>query len=72
MNTDDLQIAQNVADKIRKSIEKAVFPTVKNITASFGVSNFKNKNESFDDVLKKADKALYDAKKLGRNRVCSY
>ncbi|TLP36905.1 ammonium transporter [Arcobacter arenosus] len=72
MNTNDLQIAQNVADKIRKSIEKAVFPTVKNITASFGVSNFKNKNESFDDVLKKADKALYDAKKLGRNRVCSY
>lgn len=72
MNTDDLQIAQNIADKIRGVIENSPFTTVNNITASFGVSSFKNRNETFDDVLKNADKALYDAKKLGRNRVCSY
>lgn len=42
------------------------------ITASFGVSECIIKNgkiETFSDVLKKADEAMYEAKKSGRNKV---
>jgi len=39
------------------------------VTISIGVADKADRNESPDDVLKKADKALYQAKKAGRNRV---
>lgn len=39
------------------------------VTISIGVADKADRNETPDDVLKKADKALYRAKKAGRNRV---
>ena len=40
------------------------------VTISIGVAEHA-KGESFDQTLKQADLALYDAKKKGRNQVCS-
>lgn len=42
-----------------------------NVTVSVGVHAMVPP-ESFDDAVRKADKALYRAKELGRNRVCVY
>lgn len=42
------------------------------LTASFGVAYFPEDGESPGDIIKKADDALYHAKKTGRNRVCVY
>ncbi len=39
------------------------------VTISIGVADRKGRSEKPDDVLKKADQALYKAKKAGRNRV---
>ncbi len=39
------------------------------ITVSIGVAARRYKHEEFDDVMKRSDKALYKAKKAGRNRV---
>jgi Amt family ammonium transporter len=72
IKTADLAVAEKITDKLRKDIENSEFPTVKHITASFGVSNFKNDKQSFDEVFKNADNALYQAKKNGRNRVFTY
>lgn len=72
INSQDLTTVENIANKIRKDIEQLNFPTVKNITASFGVSNFKHNKQTFDEVFKYADSALYEAKKKGRNRVVTY
>ncbi len=41
------------------------------ITASFGITQVVPSDQSFDDVLKRADIALYDAKKSGRDQVIS-
>lgn len=40
------------------------------VTMSFGVSCFK-KGDSIDETIKRADNALYEGKRLGRNRVVS-
>lgn len=39
------------------------------LTASFGVAAFPDDGETFDDLLKTADQALYAAKEQGRDRV---
>ena len=65
---------EKVADKMRKSIEERKFflgenKTERTVTASFGVSTYKNREPS-DDFIKRSDKALYEAKDTGRNKVC--
>ncbi|MFT7860004.1 MAG: diguanylate cyclase [Sulfurimonas sp.] len=64
----DLQHATNLAEKIRKRVEKhkAVLP----ITMSFGVTQYII-GEDADHLLTRSDKALYEAKENGRNQVVS-
>lgn len=71
-DNNNLETTQNICEELRKDIEKFDFTTVKHITASFGVSGLKNKSESLEDALKRADKALYQAKNAGRNRIYVY
>ncbi len=65
----DMNVAQKIAEKIRTTIEMHTFPEVKNVTASFGLSCAKNEFETFEVILEKADKGLYQAKETGRNKV---
>jgi diguanylate cyclase len=62
-----------LANKIRIAIENKIIIIDEfkiNITASFGVAQLKgNFSDSFDASYKLADKALYQAKKQGRNQV---
>jgi diguanylate cyclase (GGDEF)-like protein len=41
------------------------------ITVSVGVAGFGEKEKTYEEVIKKADQALYKAKESGRNRVVS-
>lgn len=38
-------------------------------TTSIGISEYKKDDNNIDDLIKRADKALYEAKRLGRNRI---
>lgn len=42
------------------------------VTISIGVSNYPLHGETTRDLFRIADKALYQSKELGRNRVCCY
>jgi len=42
------------------------------ITISIGVANFNEDAQNKEDLLKKADEALYQAKRLGKNRICLF
>jgi diguanylate cyclase (GGDEF)-like protein len=72
----DLDGALHLAERLRKVIseKKYTIGTKKiNITASFGVAGFDSYNAgdeiSFDTLINRADKYLYQAKNEGRNRV---
>lgn len=63
-----------LAEKLRMAIAKKLFTPVEgvelNISASMGVSSLDDSNvESMETLLNNADKALYEAKLRGRNRV---
>ena len=65
----DLDGALVHAERLRRDIENFEFKTVGHITSSFGVAEFNADKDSVDDILSRADTALYMAKELGRNRV---
>ncbi len=67
--------ALRLAERIRKEIFSTRFTymeqTIK-VTISIGVANQVQANDSLDQIIDFADKALYKAKNNGRNRVESY
>jgi diguanylate cyclase (GGDEF)-like protein/PAS domain S-box-containing protein len=64
----DLDGALKLAEKIRHFLEGNIFPEVKQITGSLGVTAF-IAGDTLETLISRADKALYKAKEFGRNRV---
>lgn len=68
-----LAAAESIGEKLRAALEASVFDVQgaqEKVTVSVGVATA-DPFESFEDVLKRADVALYKAKTLGRNGVCA-
>jgi diguanylate cyclase (GGDEF)-like protein len=70
----DRVIGRTVANKIRSAVEKAPIPKEEAqpggaLTVSIGVAELKPTTKRMEDLIRTADKALYQAKDLGRNRV---
>jgi two-component system cell cycle response regulator len=72
----DIAMATNVADRLRKRIAAELFPINQNTrtvqaTISIGIAAMRSSEDSPADMIKRADKALYRAKREGRNRVAA-
>jgi diguanylate cyclase (GGDEF)-like protein len=67
----DLAGGQEVAERMRRDIMALRIPAdgkALTLTSSFGVSEWR-RGESLDEMLRRADMALYSAKAAGRNQV---
>lgn len=56
------------ADRLRRAVQ-AASPGGLKVTASFGVAQLEDK-DTIDGVLQRADAAMFDAKRAGRNKTC--
>lgn len=68
----DLERGADVAERIRMLLEKMaveVNGAVIAFTVSIGVTLARAEDKSIEDVINRADEALYKAKRMGRNRV---
>ncbi len=71
----NLETTLAIAERIRMHVENHKFLYHKEkipVTLSIGVCDNKSGFEAPIDLFKKADEAVYMAKRTGRNRVCSY
>jgi diguanylate cyclase (GGDEF)-like protein len=65
----DRKGAVEVAEKIRHAIERAEMPVIGALTGSLGVAALPEDAVDPEQLIRKADRALYAAKARGRNRV---
>jgi len=69
--------AQVIAERIRQRVRTEEFPHGKSqplgrVTVSIGVSTFSNELDTAEKIIGAADRALYQAKHQGKDRVESY
>jgi diguanylate cyclase (GGDEF)-like protein len=65
----DRTAARNVAEKLRVAIAATEISNVGSLTGSFGVAALPDDAGESEQLIRKADRALYAAKAAGRNRV---
>jgi diguanylate cyclase (GGDEF)-like protein/PAS domain S-box-containing protein len=65
----DQAVAAAKAEQVRRALQQLQFEFPLTITASFGVASTSEKPQSVHELLEAADRALYFAKRNGRNRV---
>lgn len=65
----EMEAGAEVAERLCQSIRTIKIPHVGHITASFGIAAFPLHGKSSKAVIDAADEAMYEAKRLGRNRI---
>ncbi len=67
----DLSGALDVANRIRTSVASHT-GFQRSITVSLGISELQDNKGAPEILIEQADKALYEAKRTGRNRACAF
>lgn len=70
----DIDDAVGLVERLRQQVEAQPFQIKTHairITTSAGIGAFRLAADSQDEVVNRADRALYAAKKAGRNRLCT-
>ncbi len=60
-----------LAERVRKAVEENKDKFLSPLTISLGVATFPTSAQDAKSLLQQSDFALYDAKKSGKNKVCS-
>lgn len=69
-------VATKIADRMRRSVSGTPFNVGSSagpltVTVSIGVAAVESASDTMENIMKRADEALYSAKRAGRNRVNS-
>ncbi len=72
----NVEVAAKIADRMRRNVSGTPFNVGAlngplNVTVSIGVAAIESQSDTMESILKRADEALYSAKRAGRNRVNS-
>ncbi len=70
-----MQEGKALAERLRKTVEETLFNTLdvspaRKITVSIGIAAFPGDATLLHGLVESADRALYRAKEMGRNKVC--
>ena len=68
----DKDVAFSLAERLRKELAKVKLENMPPITVSCGIATFHADGRDVDDLIKKADAAMYAAKQAGRNNSVKY
>jgi diguanylate cyclase (GGDEF)-like protein/PAS domain S-box-containing protein len=66
----NIKEAKAISQQIHQGIQHIIFPEVNQVTVSMGVVEH-HVNETIDDIVKRVDDYMYQAKRTGRNKVIS-
>ena len=64
--------AHILSERLRKQMSQLKIEQIPPITISLGIATYPYDGSDMEDLIKKADAAMYAAKKAGRNRVVIY
>ena len=59
-----------IAEKLRQLVAECRFKWAGAVTISLGLTSYEGGETSLEEIIRRADQALYEAKKSGRNRTC--
>ena len=68
----DKDAAFSLAERLRKGLGKTKQKNMPPLTVSFGIATFPDDGRNAEDLIKKADAAMYAAKQAGRNKSVKY
>lgn len=68
-NTED---AFHVAEQLRIMVAETISPSGESITISIGISSSRDEDQHPEEIIKRADTALFQSKTDGRNRTTCY
>ncbi|MEK8032016.1 GGDEF domain-containing protein [Ideonella sp. DXS29W] len=60
--------AYGIAERLRQAVAQADWPARLQVSCSFGVAEW-SRGQDLDDAIRRADEAMYQAKRQGRDRV---
>lgn len=63
------EVAEQIAERLRRQVAQMLIEPVGCITISLGVAHCGRQGDEVEEALKTADEMLYKAKRAGRNRV---
>lgn len=68
---EDIEVSKDIAEKLRKVVEKKLHIESRNITVSIGLAEILP-SDTQDTLFKRVDNALYESKKNGKNMITVY
>jgi len=71
LDNTDFEQATAVAEELRQAIETRS-PYLRGITISLGVAEYPSASSSAEELIYRADAAMYSAKAAGKNRTCRW